>query len=452
MPITRTRERLEPSLVRMGLVLTLGAILAMLDTTIVNVGMDTMGRDLHGSLDQLQWVSTGYLLAVSMVMPLSGWVSERFGAKTMWLTSVALFVAGSALCGLAWSPESLIVFRVIQGVGGGMMQPIGQSIVAQAAGPSRIGRVMGVLTIPITFAPVLGPVLGGLIAGVDWRWMFYVNVPIGLVTLLLAARFVPAAPPAGPRAPLDVRGLALLSPGLAAVVYGFARLASGAGATLPLAVGGLLVAGYAVHALRAAAPLIDLRLFARRGFAAATGSSFLLGASVYSSMLLIPLYYQRIEGASALEAGLLLAPQALGTAVVTFFASRLSDRIGPRPLILAGIGLAMAGTVAFALVAARPAAWVLTFSLVVRGAGLGMMMAPGMAAVYSSVERHETPRAASALNVLNRVGGSIGTAVLAMVLQSGHATPAAFGTAFWWALGLSALTLVPAALYPAKKS
>ncbi|WP_141579959.1 DHA2 family efflux MFS transporter permease subunit [Actinomadura sp. WMMA1423] len=457
----RPADRLDPALLKASFVLVLGPVLALLDTTIVTVGLDSVAREFHSRPATLQWVSAGYLLAVSMVMPLAGWAGDRFGARRMWLVSVALFAAGSALCGVAWSAGSLILFRVLQGVGGGLIQPLGQSIVVRAAGPGRLGRVFGITVLPLTFAPVLGPVLGGAIVDrFDWRWMFLVNVPIGLLTLLLAVRYVPSDPGrATGGARLDVLGLALLSPGLAALVYGFSAVGEegfGApGVAFPLLSGAVLVLGYVAHALRRrAAALIDPRLFARRGFAVATANSFLQGAALYGSMLLLPLYYQQVEHASALEAGLLLAPQALGTAAATFLASRLADRMAPRPLILTGILLTLAGTVAFTRTGSSPAEWLLVASLVVRGAGLGVVMAPGMAAVYAGIERHEVVRAAGAVNTVNRVGGSLGIAVFAVVLQrslDGHAPAVAYGRTFWWAVGLSALTLVPALFYPSRK-
>ncbi|MER7015421.1 DHA2 family efflux MFS transporter permease subunit [Saccharopolyspora sp. NPDC000359] len=440
-------------------ILLCAAVLAGLDATIVNVGIDAVAQDLSAPLSTVQWVLTGYLLAVSVVVPVSGWAAERFGAKRMWLCSVAVFVGGSALCGLAWSAPALIAFRVVQGIGGGMMQPIGQAMVAQAAGPSRMGRVMAVTSVPVMFAPVLGPVLGGLVVqGLDWRWMFLVNLPIGAAVLLVAVRWLPSIGSRVPQNRLDLRGLVLISPGLAALVYGFTVAGDAGGFTapgtlLPLLLGVALLVAYVVHALRSAGvPLIDLRFFARRGFAAATGNSFLLGASLYSSMLLISLYYQQVQQVNALEAGLLLAPQALGTAITTYLAGRLTDRLGPRPLLLTGISASLVGTLAFTQLAAGPPGWLLTASLVLRGIGMGLTMAPGMAAVYSSVARHEAPRAASAVNVLNRVGGSLGTALLVVVLQNGDPDPAvAFGDTFWWAFGLSALSLVPAFLFPSRK-
>lgn len=432
----------------------MGPILAMLDTTIVSVGLRSVAADLGSPLTTLQWVSTGYLLAVAVVMPLTGWASERFGGKTVWMGSIALFTVSSALCGLAWSVSALIAFRMLQGLGGGMIQPVGQAMLAQAAGPGRLARVISVSVIPVTLAPIAGPVLGGLIVqNLDWRWMFYVNLPVGVATFLLAARILPGSAPAATRGRLDVTGLLLLSPGVAGLVYGCSARRWDV-----LAAGGLLLACYVAHAIRAKSgtPLIDLRMFARRGFAAATASSFLLGGSLYSAMLLLPLYFQLVRGADAMSAGLMLAPQAVGTAAVALFTGRLGDRIGPRPLMLGGLALSLIGTVPLALLGSPiigSADWLLAVALVVRGAGLGLAMVPGMSAVYASVSRAEAPRAAGTVNVLNRLGGSLGTAILTMVLQRGLAVPggsaSAFGRTFTWALCLSLLAFVPAYFYPA---
>src|ERR671928_1156356 len=193
---TSSGPGIDRELGRLAAVVVLGTIMSILDTTIVNVAIETLGRQLHSSLTSIQWVSTGYLLALATVIPLTGWSMERFGAKRMWMTSVVLFLIGSTLCGLAWSTESLIVFRVLQGFGGGMIMPIGQAILAQAAGPQRMGRIMSVIGVPTLLGPILGPVIGGLIIdNASWRWIFFVNVPVGLVALALAARVLPGVEP-----------------------------------------------------------------------------------------------------------------------------------------------------------------------------------------------------------------------------------------------------------------
>src|SRR3954452_12597226 len=191
-------------------VVIVGAIMSILDTTIVNIALRTLSRDLHASLDDVQWVATGYLLSLALVTPLPVWASERFGARRVWLTSVALFVAGSVLCGLAWSLGSLIFFRVLQGIGGGMIMPVGMILMAQAAGPQRIGRVMSVVGVPMIMAPVLGPALGGLIVdNASWRWIFFVTLPIGIAGLFLGRRLLPKANASAHPGRLDFVGLSL---------------------------------------------------------------------------------------------------------------------------------------------------------------------------------------------------------------------------------------------------
>src|SRR5215831_9235474 len=247
-----TREIMAPAAV-----VVLGAIMTILDATIVNVALPTLGRDLHTSISVIQWVPTVYLLALASVIPLSGWAAGRFGTKTVWLASLVVFMAGSLLAGLSWSVGALIAFRVVQGLGGGMIMPLGQGILAQVAGPQRMGRVMSIIGVPMLLVPIFGPLIGGsLIAAASWHWIFFVNLPVGLVAVALAVRLLPAS---GPRRPerLDALGLVLLSGGLAVSLYGLAeagqhaRLAVSLG---PLAAGAVLVALFAVHALHARSP------------------------------------------------------------------------------------------------------------------------------------------------------------------------------------------------------
>ncbi|AYF77468.1 MFS transporter [Nocardia yunnanensis] len=222
----------DPALRRLVVVVVLGAIMTILDTTITSVAVKTLGSQFDTTLTTTQWVLAGYTLALSTSIPLSGWAIERFGPKTMWMVSLLLFVAGSVLCGLAWNIAALIGFRVLQGFGAGMILPIGQTMLARAAGPARMGRVMSAIAVPAMLAPVLGPAVGGLILGhLSWRWMFYINVPLCAVAVLAALRLLPPDPVRDRGAKLDLLGLALLSPGLGALVYGAAQAGSGVGLT-----------------------------------------------------------------------------------------------------------------------------------------------------------------------------------------------------------------------------
>lgn len=476
---------LDREILTLGGVVVVGMVLAILDATIVNVAIPTLGHDFHTSISTIQWVMTGYLLAFASVIPLTGWASERFGAKRVWIASLMLFMAGSALAGAAWSIEALIVFRLIQGFGAGLIMPVGQTILAQAAGPQRIGRVMSVIGVPMLLAPIFGPVIGGAIVDqVSWRWIFFVNLPVGLAALLLAWRLLPEyAPRRGQR--LDLRGLALLSPGIAIFVYGMSEAGAGGGFSDRGALGGValglvLVALFVWHAWRRGrAALIDVSLFARRGFAAAAGTNLLVGIALFGALILLPLYFQFVRGESPFATGLLLVPQGLGAALAMPIAGRLTDEIGARVVIPAGVVLALVGTAAYTQVGAETSYALLAGSLFVIGLGLGSTIMPSMAVAYQAVSREAVAQATSTINVIQRIAGSVGTALLAVVLQReiatslpGHdggigalaglsqegraqAAPAlanAFGTTFWVAFGLVATALLPALLLPRIRS
>src|SRR5450755_2899529 len=219
-------DRIEPYVWKIAGVVILGMIMSILDTTIVNVALHTLSGDLHSSISQIQWVVTGYLLSLAAVIPVTGWAARRFGAKRVYMTSLVLFTAGSALCAVAGSTTSLVLFRVIQGVGGGMLMPVGQLIMAQVAGPKRMGRVMGIVAMPAMLAPILGPVVGGaILQHLHWSWIFLVNLPIGVIAFILALRILPRTD-SGDAGRLDVLGLALLSGASTATVYGLAQLGS----------------------------------------------------------------------------------------------------------------------------------------------------------------------------------------------------------------------------------
>ncbi len=458
-------DRLPPELVKLALTLMLGAVMVAIDMTMVNVALDTLVREFHTSVATIQWVSTGYLLALAIVIPLTGWAVERFGAKPVWTAALVVFVAGSVLCGIAWSASSLIAFRVIQGLGGGMIIPLIQTVLARAAGPERVGRVMGVVGVPAMLGPVLGPVLGGLIVSdASWRLIFYINVPICLAALVASRRVKMPDTRRAAGSRLDVVGLSLLSPGLVAIVYGLSEAGihgsfADARVLAPVALGVGLLAGFAVHALRTRTePLIDVRLFRGRRFTSFSGVVFFFSMAMLGTALLLPLYYQQVRGEDALHAGLLLAPQGLGMGIALVIAGKLTDRLEPRPIIVAGLALTAAATFAYTQIGAHTNLVLLSTAALVSGLGIGAALVPAMTGVYAGLASDAVPRATTSIRIFQQLGGSFGIAILAVVLQqqaTGAATAGAlagaFAHTFWWALGFTALAGLATLILPGRR-
>ncbi|MBS1679845.1 MAG: multidrug efflux MFS transporter [Actinobacteria bacterium] len=448
-------ERIEPYVWKIVGVVIVGMIMSLLDTTIVNVALQDLSKDLHSTLAQIQWVATGYLLALAAVIPLTGWAARRYGAKRVYLVSVALFTLGSALCGFAETSTSLIVFRVLQGVGGGMIMPVAQMIMAEVAGPRRMGKVMSITVMPAMLAPILGPVVGGLILqNLHWSWIFFVNVPIGIVALGLGWRMLPESE-LGEAGRLDWLGLLLLVTSMPLVVFGLSEIATQESFTAPTVlwpiVGGLLLTVvFGWHALRTERPLLDVRLYANRIFTAASLTSFGLGAALFGAMILVPLYYQEVRHESLIATGLLVGPQGLGMLLVSPWTARLTQRFGGGRVAVVGVLLLCLSTLPLAFIGAETSILAISATLLVRGVGIGLSFLPTTTVAFASLRTDQLSDATPQMNVLQRVGGAIGTAVLAVVLQqaskgaSGAADLAsAFGTAYWWALGMSAASLIP---------
>lgn len=447
-------EPLDPALIKLALAILVGVIAAILDLTIVNVAITTLQLRLNASVSMIQWVSTGYALAVAMTIPVSGWVHERLGARRAWLLALAIFASASALCAVAWSVESLIAFRIVQGIGGGMLLPLAQTILVTAAGQERLARVVPYIAIPSQLGPVLGPVVGGaILSSASWRFIFLINVPIVAVAMALGWRTVPSERADRTRR-LDVVGLLLLSPALALLVFGFSQAGVAGGFTtvaviLPFVAGVALLAGYCVHALRSRVePPLNLRYLRMRGYATSSAMMFASGITLFGALFLLPLYYQQVRGASALEAGLLLAPQGVGVAVGTILGGHLIDRYkrGYRMPALIGMTLLTITTIPFVLAGTTTSEVLLSVAVAVRGIGLGLAVVPVTAALYVGLPREAIASATTGIRIFQQVGGASGTAVLAVILQ----TTLSFQITFAWVLGLTVLSFVPALLLPGR--
>jgi EmrB/QacA subfamily drug resistance transporter len=457
-PAKPAAQKLDPAVVKTALILIVGAMAVIFDTTIVSVALHTLSLKLHTPVTTIQWVTTGYLLALGIAVPLSTWGLQRFGGKRLWMFSLAVFLVGSIGSSLAWNVGSLIGWRVVQGIGGGLMLPLMTTLIFQAAGGKSLGRLVTYIAMPALLGPILGPLIGGaILTHLSWRFMFWVNVPFCVIGFVLAWRYLHIDAPAGPgpaagRPRLDVPGLFLIAPGTSVVLLGLANAGTAAGFThpdviIPLAAGVALLAAFTVYALRKSRPLVEVRLLARRSVASSSAVLFFSGFSLYGAMLLLPLYYQEVRGATALAAGVMLVPQGVGALLSRTVVGGNIDRFGSRVIAVAGFAVVAAATVPFALAGPHTSQWLLTLWMVIRGFGLGAVIMPVMVAGYVGLDKQQIPHASVLTRSAQQIGGSFGTAVLAVILESAIAAhPAtltgAFHVAFWWSAGFSAVAVL----------
>ncbi|MGW4648539.1 DHA2 family efflux MFS transporter permease subunit [Kitasatospora sp. NPDC004289] len=459
LPAPAPPQALGGPLIRAALVLALGAFVALMDTTIVGVALHSFTEHFNASLADVQWVSTAYLLAMSAVIPVTGWAAQRFGAAACWTASLALFLAGSVLCGLSWSLGALIVFRAVQGLGAGMLFPLMRILVVQLAGPQRMGRMMSLIAIPILVAPIAGPVIGGaVVQDLSWRWVFYLNVPVCLAVTVLSPMLIPNVK-GEPPGRLDISGLLTISIGLTAGIYGFSRLGEGRSfgdpqVLLPLLAALLLLVAHGVLARRnRGAAIVDFSLFRDRNFTASTTVSLLNNFGLYGAVVLVPMFFQQAGGKSPLAAGTIMIAQGFGAAVAVLLVGKVIDtKSNPRALVLAGLLLVAIGLTAFGLADSADPGVVLLAALFVQGIGLALAASPVMVTLYHSIPPTGVAAATTVNAVSQQLGAAIGTTVIALLLQHSLADGAsvipAFHTVFWAALGFVVLTALPAALLP----
>lgn len=405
-----------------AIVFVLGLFMDLLDTTIVNVALPTIGRDLDVSRNTtLEWVITGYLISLAVWIPASGWLGDRFGTKRVFIVALVMFTAGSALCGEAQSISQLIAFRVIQGVGGGMLTPVGTAMLFRAFPPQERAKASAVLTVPVAVAPALGPIVGGLLVDhASWRWIFRVNIPIGIIGLILAVVFLKehTEPNAGR---FDFAGFVLGGAGLPLVLYALS-VAPNDGWTdstvLLTGLGGLvLLAALVVVEIRVREPILHLRLFNDRMFRSANIVAFSTFAGMMGVLFLFPLFLQQLRGLSATSSGLITFAQAIGVIAMAPAASRLYPILGPRKMLFIGTLLMTLATLPFVWFDLETNLWLFRGTLLIRGLGFGLTIVPLQAATFATVPKQDSGRASALYNTNRQVASSVGVAVLATVLS-----------------------------------
>ncbi len=409
---------------KIGLTLALGGLLVVVDTTVTVVAVPAMVAGLDSTLAAIQWVTTGYLLGIVAVIPVAGWAANRFGARRVYLVALLAFTVFSALAGLAWSAASLAIFRVLQGLGGGLLNPVGQAIGLRAVPRDQRGRLMALLGLPLIIGPVLGPPLAGwLVDAASWRWIFLLNVPIGLLAMLLVRRHLPASSPDLPgRAPgIDWPGLGQLSAGSVLVVLG-CTVAAGPGlpfwlAAAALGTGLLLLVAFVRRARRRPAPLVDLSLLRRRPFATGTAVLTTFGAGYFGSLSVLPIYVQGVRGDPASLAGTLTIPAAVVIGLTVQIATRLVDRVPGRRITLAGTATGLLGAIVLLLTTITDAPYpAIVAGAVLLGAGSGATILPTMTVALRDLRSTEMPRGTTLLALTQQLSAAIGVALISALL------------------------------------
>ncbi len=422
-------DKIDGAVLKVAGVVVLGAIMSILDITVVNVALPTF-QIVFGSAGEpldystVAWTVTAYTLALAAVIPMSGWAADRFGPKRVYMLALALFTAGSVLCASATSIEMLIGFRVIQGLGGGMLMPVGMAIMTRAAGPHRIGRLMAILGIPMLLGPIGGPILGGwLIDSVSWEWIFLINAPIGIIAMIYAWVVLPKDEPEASES-FDVVGMALMAPGLALFLFGVSSIPQEGGLDAPkvwgsMLVGAVLIAAFVVWSFKPTHPLLDLRLFANRNLTVSVITMFLFVVAFFGGLLLVPTYFQNIRGEGALEAGLLVAPQGIGAMLTMPIAGFLADKIPVGRIVPVGVAIITGAMFMLTTIAADTSYTTLIVILFVLGLGMGATMMPLMTAALRTLRNHDVARGSTLMNIIQQVGSSVGVAVMSVVLTNG---------------------------------
>ena len=422
-------DHIDAAVLKIAGVVVLGAVMSILDITVVNVALPTFQIEFGTPgnpvpYSHVAWTVTAYTLALATVIPLTGWAADRFGTKRLYMTAIFLFTAGSALCATASSINMLIGFRVLQGLGGGMLMPLGMTIMTRAAGPHRIGRLMAILGVPMLLGPILGPILGGwLIQVASWHWIFLINVPLGVIALVYAW-FALAKDTAQRSESLDVVGVLLMSPGLALFLFGVSSLPAengDFGATrvwLSMLVGVLLMAAFVWHSFRPEHPLLDLRLFRNRNLTVSIITMFLFAAAFFGGLLLVPTYFQQIRGESTLQAGLLVAPQGLGAMVTMPIAGRLVDKVPVGRIVPFGLVLIVIGMFGLTQLTATTPYLLIIGMLVVMGFGMGATMMPLFTSALKTLPGPQVARGSTLLNITQQIASSCGVATMSVILTN----------------------------------
>jgi len=407
-----------------------GVFMVILDSTAMNVALSKLVVDFNTALPTLQWTVTGYMLATAAVIPLAGWLSDRFGAKNIFLTSVVLFTIASLLCGISTGTKMLITFRVLQGLGGGFVMPVAMAYVFRLSPPHKIGQVMGMLGVPILFAPAIGPVLSGwLVEYHSWHWIFLINLPVGIFSLLFGLWKLPKV---GTKqvAGFDLPGMLLGPLAFAALSYGITQGAEGwgTGKTIGgIVIGAIALIAFIIVELKAKIPLLELRVFRSVDFSFGIVVQWVVQFSLFGAIFLLPQFLQQARGYGAFDTGMTLFPQALASAAIMPIGGYLFDKIGVRWLVVIGLSLVSGAIFQYSHVSATTEGHDLLLPLIMAGAGMGLMMMPLNSHLIKKAPQDLVSRVTSLTSAMQQVINSFAVATMVTILSSRITTLVAEG-------------------------
>jgi EmrB/QacA subfamily drug resistance transporter len=462
--------KLEPipkSIMSIAWILVFGAIMPILDSTMVNIAINHLSKDFSTGLDLIQWVITGYVLAMAISVPLVGWAVQRFNGKWLMIGANVLFLVASIASGLSWSINSMIIFRIVQGFSTGFIMTLVTTLAIEVAGRERMGRVMSTVGIPIILGPILGPVIGAVIVQfLSWRYIFFVNVPIGILAISLIILKLPNFTPANIKAKFDFIGIILLGASSATLIYGITKAAKNAtfnnSTTIGYVVVGVtILAIYMIYAaIKKEEAILPLHLFKSKNFSAVMVGMFFAGIATNGPMLLLPLFFQNIKGFSVLIVGLILIPQGIGMLVARPLVGKLTDKLGARNVVLVSLALAVVGTIPFVFFDEASSLIVVSVVLFVRGMGIGGFTIPMMTDAYTGMVKQEIAQVSIGTRLMQSIGSAFGSATLATVVSlSIHGNEptlplmtTAYHDGFKLALVLNLVLFIPALFLTNKKS
>ncbi len=417
------KERIPKETLTAAWAIALAAIAPMLDSTMINIAVDQLNQEFHTTIDVVQWAITGYILALAIAVPISGWLMNQLNGKKVFIGAVIAFGITSILAGISWSITSFIFFRLLQGAAAGIITPLMTTLLVKTAGPQNLGRIMAIVSTPLILGPILGPVIGGVIIQfASWHWLFFLNVFVVSIAVPLMSRALPDFQPFNKASKLDVFGILSLSLFSAAFIYGITKAASyqtfhNKETLIWLTIGCISALAYVINNQhkknRTVVPLI---LFKYKSFAASNTGLFLANIAIMGPMFILPLFFQNLRGFTAIEAALALVPQGVGMLIARPFIGKMIDQVGAKSVVFISLALAILGTLPFLFVTEHTSIFWLSIILFIRGLSVGGINLPLMSDAYTGLKDEQIPEASIGVTITENLGASFGTAIIAAMV------------------------------------